>query len=121
MKEHSCNIVKASKEVVGRDVKNHADENLGSIKEVMLDKESGHVAYVVLESGSFLGIGGKYFALPWRLLNFDEDESCFRVNIDKERFKNAPGFDKDNWPDMANRTWGESLHSYYGTKPYWEP
>jgi hypothetical protein len=34
--------------------------------------------------------------------------------------ENAPGFDKDNWPDFADRTWGESIHSHYGVRPYWE-
>jgi sporulation protein YlmC with PRC-barrel domain len=120
MMKHTSNVVKANDEVVGVEVKNNADEHLGKIKEVMLDKISGRVAYVVLDSGSFLGMGGKFFALPWSSLHYGEDSDCFKVDIDKERLKNAPGFDKDNWPDMADRTWGESISTYYGTKPYWE-
>jgi sporulation protein YlmC with PRC-barrel domain len=117
---HVPGMVKASDEVIGREVKNHADEHLGKVKEIVLDKLSGQVAYVVLDSGSFLGLGGKYFALPWNAIHFDNVDSCFRVNIDKERLKNAPGFDKDNWPDMADRAWGKLVYSYYGTKAYWE-
>jgi uncharacterized protein YrrD len=113
-------VVKASDQVVGRDVKNNADEDLGTIKEIMLDKMSGKVAYIVLESGSFLGMGGKLFALPWNAVNYDKDEECFRLNIDKDRLKNAPGFNKDNWPDMADKTYGQTISSYYNTKPYWE-
>ncbi len=62
----SSNVVKAHNEVIGVDVKNAANEDLGEIQEVMLDKLTGRVAYVVLESGTFLGMGGKLFALPWR-------------------------------------------------------
>lgn len=114
------NVVKAHEEVIGVEVKNNADEHLGKIKEIMLDKISGQTAYVVLDSGSFLGLGGKYFALPWSCFSYDAIESCFRVDIDKERLKNAPGFDKDHWPDMADRDWGKRVFSYYGTKTYWE-
>lgn len=114
------NIVKAKEDVCGKNVKNNAGEDLGNVKEIMLDKASGHVAYVVLESGSFLGLGGKYFALPWGIFNYDDDDDCFRVNIDAERLKQAPGFDKDHWPNAADRTWQKSVYSYYGTKPYWE-
>ena len=113
------NVVKVSENVVGKDVKNLAEENLGEIKEVMLDKVSGKVAYVVLESGTFLGMGGKLFAIPWSSLNYDVTEECFRLNVDKEKIKTAPGFDKDNWPDMSDRTWGQSIFDFYGLSPYW--
>lgn len=117
---HSSNIVKANNEVIGVDVKNGANEDLGEIQEVMLDKLTGKVAYVVLESGTFLGMGGKLFALPWRSLSYDAANDCFRLNIDKERLKLAPGFDKDHWPDMADRTWGQNISTFYNTKSYWE-
>ncbi|CAN5269051.1 hypothetical protein BH10PSE19_BH10PSE19_18850 [soil metagenome] len=115
----SRNVVKTA-EVIKVDVKNPAKENLGNIEEIMLDKLSGRVAYVVLASGGFLGMGEKYFALPWHSLHFDINENCFILNVDKEKIKNAPGFDKDNWPDMADRQWGQKVFDYYGTKPYWE-
>jgi sporulation protein YlmC with PRC-barrel domain len=117
---HSSNVVKAKSEVIGIQVKNMADENLGSICEVMLDKTSGRVAYLVLESGSFLGLGGKLIALPWNAVQYDKTKECFLVNIDKEKIKKAPGFDHSAWPDMADRGWGESVSEYYGTKDYWE-
>ncbi len=114
------NVVKAKDEVIGVDVKNPADENLGEICEVMLDKTSGKVAYAVLDCGSFLGMGGKLFALPWNAISYDPNKECFILNVDKEKLKNAPGFDKDHWPDMADRNWGETISEYYGAKSYWE-
>jgi hypothetical protein len=36
-----------------------------------------------------------------------------------EGVKNAPGFDKDHWPSMADQTWATSVHQYYGSEPYW--
>lgn len=117
---HSSNVVKIDKEVVGVKVINTANEDLGKIEEVMVDKFNGRVAYVVLDSGSFLGIGGKLFALPWNSIHYDKQKDCFKLDMDKERLKNAPGFDKDHWPDMADKTWGQTVSKYFNTKPYWE-
>lgn len=113
-------IVKASKEVVGVEVKNNDKETLGEIKEVMVDKESGRVAYIVLETGGLLGLGHKLFALPWNSISYDKGDACFLLNVDKEKIKNAPGFNDDQWPDMADREFGLAIFKHYGTKPYWE-
>jgi hypothetical protein len=112
--------VKAKEQVIDKDVRNAANEDLGSIKEVVIDKTSGRVAYAVLESDTFLGLGGKLFALPWSALNYNTNDKCFIVNIDKEKLKNAPGFDKGHWPEANNREFISTISTYYGTKPYWE-
>jgi sporulation protein YlmC with PRC-barrel domain len=104
----------------GNDVVNAQGEKLGDIKTIMIDVPSGRVAYAVLSSGGFLGIGEKLFAIPWSALTLDADNKCFILNIDKERLKNAPGFDKDHWPSMADQRWATEVHSYYQRRPYWE-
>lgn len=100
---------------------NRQDENLGDIKEIMLDMRSGHVSYAVLEFGGFLGMGTKLFAVPWSALTLDTVEKRFILDANKELLENAPGFEKDDWPDMADAMWEKSIHDYYGTKPYSRP
>lgn len=112
-------VVRAD-EVIGVKVINTEKESLGKIYQIVLDKISGQTVYVVLESGSFLGLGGKLLALPWNTLHYDPNEEAFILNVSKELLKKAPGFDKDHWPDMADRTYAQSIYSYYGAKPYWE-
>ena len=82
----------------------------------LLDTKSGKVCYAVLSFGGFLTIGEKLFAVPWDALALDTEHKCFVLNEEKDRLKAAPGFDKDNWPDMADETWAKSIHSYYGTE-----
>lgn len=65
-------------------------------------------------------MGNKLFAVPWDALKVDEDRKCFILDVDKAKLENAPGFDKDNWPDMADQTWGTQIYSFYGRTPYWE-
>lgn len=102
----------------GNDVFNKQDEDLGDIKEIMLDVPTGRVAYAVLSYGGFLGMGDKLFAVPWNALTLDTVNKRFVLDVSKERLKDAPGFDKDAWPDMADRSWMTDVHAYYGVTPY---
>jgi sporulation protein YlmC with PRC-barrel domain len=103
--------------LIGDSVVNGQDEDLGDIKEIMIDTRSGQVAYAVLSFGGFLGIGEKLFAVPWQALHLDTVNKRFVLNIDKARLKNAPGFDPDAWPDMSDVSWSNEVHSFYGTDP----
>ncbi len=112
--------VMSASSLSGDRVKNAAGEDLGKVKEIMVDVPTGRVAYAVLSFGGLLGMGDKLFAIPWDVLTLDEDKKEFLLNLDENILDNAPGFDKDNWPDMADRTWGSRIYSYYGVRPYWE-
>ncbi|MDN7023405.1 PRC-barrel domain containing protein [Methanoculleus sp. FWC-SCC1] len=101
-------------------VRNPQGEDLGKIEELMIDIEEGRIAYAVLSFGGFLGLGDKYFAIPWEALRIAPHEHRFILDVPKERLENAPGFDKDNWPSAANREWLTGVYSHYGYEPYWE-
>jgi sporulation protein YlmC with PRC-barrel domain len=101
--------------LIGNDVYNSANESLGSIKELMIDMSTGKISYAVLSFGGFLGVGDRLFAVPWQALKLDTTNKRFTLNASKEQLKNAPGFDKDHWPSMADTTWPD-VHSFYGIK-----
>lgn len=111
--------IMAADTLEGDDVINARGEDLGKIKDIMIDVRDGRVAYAVLSSGGFLGLGDKLFAIPWSALTLDADRKCFVLDVDKEKLKAAPGFDKDHWPSMADPTWASEVHSYYGQRNYW--
>ncbi|NMG68002.1 PRC-barrel domain containing protein [Azoarcus indigens] len=113
--------VMAASTLQGDAVVNADGEDLGKIKEIMIDVPSGRVAYAVLSSGGFLGLGDKLYAIPWMALTLDIGRKCFVLDVDAERLKNAPGFDKDSWPSMADTTWASEVHAYYGQRAYWQP
>ncbi len=101
--------------LIGNDVYSENDEDLGDIKEIMLDTQSGKVCYAVLSYGGFLGMGEKLFAVPWEALKLDAENKRYILNVDSSKLDSAPGFDKDNWPNMADETWASGVHSFYGT------
>lgn len=113
------NVLKAAN-ITGTDVKNPEGENLGNVKEIVVDTGTGRVAHAVLSFGGFLGLGDKLFAIPFSALTHDSNSEEFILNIDKERLENAPGFDKNDWPDMADQQWGLNIYNYYRQTPYWD-
>ena len=100
--------------LIGDHVHNLKNEHLGEIKEIMLDMRSGKIAYAVMSHGGVFTIGEKLFAVPWHALTLDTVNHRFTLNLDKERLEAAPGFDTDNWPDMASQEWATEVHNYYG-------
>ena len=101
--------------LIGNDVFSQNDEDLGDIKEIMLDTSSGKVCYAVLSYGGFLGMGEKLLAVPWQALKLDTNNKRYVLNVDSAKLDSAPVFDKDHWPNMADEKWANSIHSFYGT------
>jgi len=105
--------------IMGDDVVNLEGEDLGKIKELMIDPEAGQIAYAVLSFGGLLGRWDKLFAIPWGALTLDSDREVFVLNVDLEMLKEAPGFDKDDWPQTSDREYVTKIYEYYGYDRYW--
>lgn len=101
--------------LLGNDVYNMDGESLGDIKEFMIEMASGRIAYAVLSFGGLLGMGDKLFAVPWAALKLDTENKRFTMGVSKDALKDAPGFDKNRWPSMADKTWASDVHKFYGT------
>ena len=93
-------VLKAS-DLIGMNVHGTDGKKLGDIKDLVIDPEEGSVEYAVLEFGGFAGIGDKYFAVPWEALQLDQTNKKLSLDVHKKDLKNAPGFDKNNWPDLS--------------------
>lgn len=107
-------------DLMGKTVKNDVDENLGEIKDLAIDMGNGRILYGAVAFGGVLGVGEKLFAVPWNSLDLPQDAKHFVLAVDKERLKNAEGFDKDHWPNICNERWASTTNKYYGQPPYWD-
>lgn len=107
-------------DLIGKDVTNTADEDLGDLKDIVVDADSGRILYGVVDFGGFLGIGNKLFAVPWGAINLSADYKELVINVNKERLKQAEGFNEDQWPEFANEQWAGRTHEFYGQEPYWK-
>ena len=105
-----------SSKIIGKHVRNSWSEDLGRIEDVVLDLNDGHIVYAVLSFRGIMGLGAKHFAIPWEKIGLpreDEEVDLFSLNIDRDDLLTAPGFDPDNWPDMADSTWISRMERHY--------
>jgi len=107
-------VFRASK-IKGMDVRNDANENLGDVDELVIDVAKGHVKYVALSFGSWFTGGNKLFAVPLSsfTLNHANDKTFMILHVSQESLRNAPGFDKNNWPNTADPNWAKGIDTYY--------
>ncbi|MGE0468324.1 MAG: small metal-binding protein SmbP [Nitrospira sp.] len=104
--------------LIGKPVHNSEGKDLGEIQDLVINwRDGGVVEYAVLSFGGFLGIGDKYFAIPWVAMALSDDKEHFILNVKEERLKKAPGFDKNNWPDMSNHEWALVIYQFYELDP----
>ena len=119
MQVFSTAPLKASS-MIGTSVVNPAGDNLGDLKEIVIDPRSGKVAYAVVSFGGFLGMGEKLFAVPFSALQFNPEENEYLLDVPKDRLKMAPGFDPEHWPAMSDEKWNREVYKFYDRSPYWE-
>ena len=114
------NLILSSTSITGTHVTNQKGENLGEIKDLMIDTETGTVNYAVLSFGGFLGLGDKYFAIPFEAFTVNTTTEKFVLNVTKDRLESAPGFDKNSWPKTSDHNYWNSLYKHYGVerRPY---
>jgi len=99
--------------IIGDKILNKKGEDMGEIKDVMIDLDTGKIEYFIVELGGFLGIGEKYFAFPFRLLKVNSKSETFLLDQDLQTLKKAPGFDKEHWPKTNSHEFDQS-GSYWG-------
>jgi len=103
----------ASNKVEGTPVYSRDRHRLGTIYNFMVDKVSGQVEYAVLRYGGFLGMGQRYYPLPWRVLTYHRDAGGYVIDMLARDFEDAPSFDRDDEPEF-DRDYGRRVHSWYG-------
>lgn len=106
--------------LIGDPIRNPSGEKLGTLEEIMIFVDDGRIAYAVLSAGGVMGMGDRYFAIPWPMLSVDTDSHEMVLDVDKKEIEDSPGFDKDNWPDSGDSDWLSQVYSHYGQRPHWE-
>ncbi|MGE0645997.1 MAG: PRC-barrel domain-containing protein [Nitrospira sp.] len=105
-------IVKGSK-MIGKSVQTMAGKEIGEIEDLAIDELDGRVRYAVLSFGGLLGVGGKYFAIPWEALHLSDNKEHFALAVTEKELEKAPGFDKNNWPDFADPVYYATIYEFY--------
>lgn len=103
----------ASDKVEGTEVFGRDGQRIGAVYNFMVDKVTGRVAYAVVSFGGFLGLGERYFPLPWEALTYDPARGGYVVDVDRETLDRAPSFGpgEDPFRDPEHR---RNVFGFYG-------
>jgi hypothetical protein len=103
----------------GERIVNLKGETLGTLSDVLVDVARGCIAYAVMASGGFMGLGERFHPIPWRVLTRDPEEDSYVLDSDEARLAAAPVLDREHWANRPDAQWHERVHRYYGATPYW--
>ena len=110
----------SSDKVEGSAVRRSNGDKIGTIEHVMLDKQSGRIAYAAMSFGGFLGMGSEYRALPWSALHYNPQLDAYELNVTDDQLINAPLATADFFDTgVADRQWEDDIHRHYRAAPYW--
>lgn len=116
--DETTSLISAGK-VQGTPVYNTEGESLGELYDVMIDKQSGRIAYALMSFGGFLGIGERYHPLPWNSLKYDTRQEGYVVGIAKDVLQSGPSVAAGEEPAWADTDYADALHRHYDAVPAW--
>jgi len=104
------------RQVAGTAITDPRFHEIGRVDDLVVDLRSGKVRYVIVEY-SAVSHQGRLFAVPWnrfQLAGRPQADQVLVLNIDPETLERSSGFVRNEWPDLADRRWVESIDIYYG-------
>jgi BON domain-containing protein/PRC-barrel domain protein len=104
-------------QIIGAKVEDPSGKNIGKIEDVMVDA-SGRLPFAVLSFGGFMGIGDKWYVVPWNAMQIERDLESKDVkrivmDVSKETLARAPSFTKDRWPDTRDSQWSRDAQKFW--------
>jgi len=108
--------------VKGTTVYNETGDKIGTVEDIVLDKESNQILFAALGFGGVLGLGEKYYPVPWSLLNYDENKGGYVAPLNKAQLENAPAYELKDLTkhDGSLGSIRDKSYDYYRVTPDWQ-
>jgi sporulation protein YlmC with PRC-barrel domain len=107
---------KRASRLIGMDVRNAQDENLGEVRDLVINAQNGNVEYVALAHGGFLGLGQDLYAYPLERFQAGSDRNRLTLDVTREQLQQSQGFDNNDWPKVrADRGFWDRITANFGT------
>ena len=108
--------------VKGTAVYNDSGDKIGTVEDVVLDKQSNRIMFAALGFGGILGMGEKYYPVPWSLLDYDENKGGYVVPLSKDRLESAPAYDLKDLTkhDGSLGDIRQETYTYYNVGQDWQ-
>jgi len=92
------------------DVYDNNDEQIGSVEDLYVDRQTLHPRFLDVSAGGFLGVGKKHFLIPVEEVNLDPSEERAMVNQERDSVLDSPEFDPDEAPGLDLQ---RAVYAYY--------
>jgi len=109
-------VLISADDVRGKSVHGRDGDKLGTVDKLILDERTGQIAYVILSTGGFLGLGQSYHPIPWSAFRYDEAQGGYAAAIDKRLLEGAPSFRPDSAP-VFDDAYGRRVTDYFRLSP----
>jgi hyperosmotically inducible protein len=105
--------VQRATKLMGLNVENLREENIGTVDNLIVDLSAGRVVAVIVSTGGFLGMGDTRSVVPPTALRFNSEHDRLRLDTTKEALSDAPRFKAGEWPDFAQRDYTAGVYRAY--------
>ena len=106
--------------VLGTKVQNPGGKNIGKVEDVILDKQNNHIMFAVLSFGGLMGVGQKYYPVPWSALDYDENQNSYVVDYTQAHLEGAPAGSVEELTQNDGLNFRDRTYWYYKAEPYWD-
>jgi sporulation protein YlmC with PRC-barrel domain len=115
----SWKVERASK-LVGMNVFNAAEQDVGEVEDIVVDLAAGRVNTVLVASGGFLGVGEELSAIPPSVFRYDPDQEKLTLQVSRDALSIAPRYRSDDWSRYSNEEAVRGIYQAYGLQPYFD-
>ncbi|MBL8552566.1 MAG: PRC-barrel domain-containing protein [Hyphomonadaceae bacterium] len=108
-----------AKKVIGASVCDADGKKIGKVEDVVLDKLSNTIMFAIIGFGGVAGLGEKFHPVPWSILDYDESEDSYLIDLTQDQLKAAPADTMDMLTRDDGRAFRDLSYDYYGAERYW--
>lgn len=112
--------MKLATHIIGGSVEDGHGDVVGHIENIVIDRETGQVAYAIVSRAGFMGMNKKLFAVPWLAFHMGQQANNYVLDASREVLRHAPEFDYDHQPDWTNVSWNREMYQHYQLAPFWQ-
>lgn len=99
----------------GKKLENMDGLPLGTVRDVALDLQSGHVRYVIVSTGGFVGIGAQLRAVPPQVVSgATAKRNTLSVEVTRDRWEESPTFRRGELDSLGELNRARQIYAYYG-------
>jgi len=119
--EGAFHNVHKSSQIIGLNVQNVNNQNVGKINNLAVDLPDGRVVVLVLSPDSALNLGGNLYPMPPQAFTLSSDKKNLVSNIDASKLASAPHFASNNPPNFSDPNYIAQIYQFYGKQTWFGP